>query len=98
MSDPFEARFAVTLAHRDRRVWRWWPLLSLIYVGAGAIWLLLLSKAPTAAWTWAEWFLMGSATLAILIYPPLAYRRYRRAVTAERLNRHVVASHEGTHS
>jgi amino acid transporter len=98
MSDPVEARFAVTLAHRDRRVWRWWPLLSMIYVGAGATWLFLLSKAPMTAWTWAEWFLMGSATLGILIYPPLAHRRYRRAVTAERLNRQVVASYDETRS
>lgn len=98
MSDPLEARFAVTVAHRDRGAWRWWPLLSLIYVGAGVTWLFLLSKAPTRAWTWADWFLMGSATLVILIYAPLARRRYRRAVTAESLNRQVVASHEKTRS
>jgi hypothetical protein len=96
MSDPLEARFAVTLAYRDQGAWRWWPLFSLIYVGAGVTWLLLLSKVPMTAWTWAEWLLMGSNTLVVLTYAPLAHRRYRRAVIAEGLNRQVVASHQET--
>jgi hypothetical protein len=96
MSDPLEARFAVTVAYRDRRAWRWWPLFTLIHVGGAVTWLLLLSRAPMAAWTWADWFLMGSATLVVLTYAPLAHRRYRRAVIAEGLNRQVVASHQET--
>jgi hypothetical protein len=94
LANPNEARFAVTVAHRDRGIWRWWPLFSLIYVGIAVTWLIILSTRSVR--TWSEWFLMISAALVVVVYAPLAYRRYRRAVTAERLNRDVVASQDPT--
>lgn len=94
VTDPLEARFAVTLADRDRRIWRWWPLFSLVYVGAAVTFLVFLSRIPVAAWAWSEWLLAASAGTVVLIFPWLARRRYRRSVTAELLNRGVLVSGE----
>lgn len=90
LSDPLEARFAVTVAYREQALWRWWPIFSLVLVGFSVVALVFLFTNPLADWSWSDWLMGGAAALVVLLYPPLAYRRYRRSVTAERLNREVV--------
>jgi hypothetical protein len=56
LADPVEARYAVTLAHRDRGFVRWWPVFAVIYVGIALTWLVVaVSSRPLEAWAWLDW-------------------------------------------
>lgn len=93
--DPVEARYAVTLARRDRLVLRWWPVLVVVYLGVSLAWLIAtISSRSLALWTWSDWTVGTLHAVAVVALGPLAYRRYRLVVDAERLNREVVASQE----
>lgn len=94
VTDPVEARFAVTVAVRERRIWQWWPLFSLIYLSAAATILWFLTRSSVSLWQWPDWLLACSAGAVILVFPWLSHRRYRRSVTADHLNREVVAATE----
>lgn len=94
LADPVEARYAVTLAHQQRGFWRWWPVLALFYMGLALAWLIGAAHRPLTAWTWWDWLIGTVHVFALLAAAPLAYRRYRLIVEAERRNRGVVATHE----
>jgi hypothetical protein len=94
VADPVEARYAVTLALQQRRAWRWWPVLALLYMGMALTWLVFAFKTPLAEWTWSDWSVATLHSFVLLASAPLGYRRYRLTVGAERRNRSVVASHD----
>lgn len=94
LADPVESRYAVTLAHKKRSAWRWWPALALLYMGIAMTWLVFAFRSPLTAWAWSDWLVGAVHAVALVAVAPLAYRRYRLVADAERRNRDVVASHE----
>jgi hypothetical protein len=90
LDDPVEARYAVTLAHKWRGAWRWWPIMALLLMGISLTRLVFATHIPLTMWTWSDWLLGFINTVVLLAAAPLAYRRYRLVVHAERRNRRVV--------
>ena len=84
MADPIEARFAVRIPRRDAGVWRWWPALSVVYVGVGITMLLLLADIPTTDMDWFERLLHGSAAVVTILL-----RRRPIGVIGEQLRQSV---------
>lgn len=91
LDDPYEAAFAVTLAVKERRVWRWWPIFTIVFVGLTVFHLMTLLLVQVTDWTFTDWFIGSIEVVAIVLYPPLAFRRYKNLERAENLNRRVVA-------
>lgn len=90
LADPVEARYAVTLSHRWRGSWRWWPVFALLLIGMSLSRLVIAGQVSLATWTWQDW-LMGALNVVVLLAAiPLAHRRYRLVVDAETRNRLVV--------
>jgi hypothetical protein len=94
LDDPVEARYAVTLAHKWRRFWRWWPVLALFLMGISLTRLVFAIQIPFSMWTWLDWLVGFINVVVLLAAAPLAYRRYDLVVDAERRNRRVVAVEE----
>lgn len=91
LDDPYQAAFAVTLAVKERRVWRWWPIFTILFVGLAGFHLVTLLRVQVANWTSTDWFIGSIEVVAIVLYPPLAFRNYNNLKMAEHLNRRVVA-------
>lgn len=94
LDDPVEARYAVTLAHKWRGTWRWWPVMALFLVAISLARLVFAIQIPFSMWTWSDWLVGFINVVVLLAAAPLAYRRYRLVVDAERRNRSVVALEE----
>lgn len=69
LTDQLKARFAVTLAERDRRIWRWWPLFSFVYLSFELAVLWFLSRVPVSDWEWPTWSVAVSASAVVLLFP-----------------------------
>lgn len=98
LDDPYEAAFAVTLAVKERRVWRWWPIFTILFLGWAVFQLVTLFWVQVADWNSADWFRGVVAIVVIVLYPPLAFRNYKHLVRAEHLNRQVVGQNRPSES
>ena len=70
------------------------PVMSLFLMGISLTRLVFAIQTPLSMWTWSDWLVGFINVVVLLAAAPLAYRRYRLVVDAERCNRSVVALEE----